>query len=550
MSSTALAKANPGVVARVRAWVLANFASSWFLLAPLLAAYVPRRLFQTYYNLFLRRRARRLLNYVDPYAFVEIAECPAPVRVYAHQPVVHTDTTFEEVKAYLSGTCSLDEARELRAEGARHGDGLVISVRDGEDVADEFRGATLWWSTVVARDGPTGGGGNDNNSHERRFQRLTFHLRDRRLVVDEYLPHVRRRGREILFANRRRRIYTNNRNLDSYMSKPWSYVNFDHPTTFETLALEPAKKKKIMDDLDAFRNKRDYYRRVGKVWKRGYLLSGPPGTGKSTMIAAMANHLGYDIYDIELTMVRNNNDLRRILVEITSKSIIIIEDIDCSLDLTGERAKQSTMPPPPPPPLRNPYDPTASKVTLSGLLNIIDGLWSACGGERIVVFTTNHVNKLDPALIRRGRMDMHIEMSYCGFEAFKTLAKNYLEIDDHELFSAVEEHLREVDITPADVAECLMNDASMRSLIEELEKKREEAKAAADAAAAKTKVEVAEEHREDGPETESSDEVKEDNQETKGSGKVKQENGHETNDSEEVKEEEDKKLVTHKIVNN
>ena len=61
-------------------------------------------------------------------------------------------------------------------------------------------------------------------------------------------------------------------------------------------------------------------------------------------------------------------------------------------------------------------DKSASKVTLSGVLNFIDGLWSACGVERIIVFTTNHVDKLDPALIRRGRMDKHIEMSYCCFE--------------------------------------------------------------------------------------------------------------------------------------
>ena len=45
----------------------------------------------------------------------------------------------------------------------------------------------------------------------------------------------------------------------------------------------------------------------------------------------------------------------------------------------------------------------SSKVTLSGLLNFIDGIWSACGGERIIVFTTNYVEKLDPALIRRER---------------------------------------------------------------------------------------------------------------------------------------------------
>ncbi|KAK1379761.1 hypothetical protein POM88_026505 [Heracleum sosnowskyi] len=58
------------------------------------------------------------------------------------------------------------------------------------------------------------------------------------------------------------------------------------------------------------------------------------------MIAAMANLLNYDIYDLELTAVRNNTELRMLLTETTSKSIIVIEDIDCSLDLSGQRIKK------------------------------------------------------------------------------------------------------------------------------------------------------------------------------------------------------------------
>lgn len=75
-----------------------------------------------------------------------------------------------------------------------------------------------------------------------------------------------------------------------------------------------------------------------------------------------------------------------------------------------------------------------NKVTLSGLLNFIDDIWSACGSERLIVFTPNYVDKLDPTLIRKGRMHRHIEMSYCGFEAFKVLANNYLDTDSHHLY--------------------------------------------------------------------------------------------------------------------
>ena len=243
----------------------------------------------------------------------------------------------------------------------------------------------------------------------------------------------------------------------SYEYKSWSYIDFDHPTTFDTLAMERAKKKEIMDDLDMFKNGKEYHARVGKAWKRGYLLYGPPGTGKSAMIAAMANYLDYDIYDIELTSVSTNTELRRMFIDTKGKSIIVIEDIDCSLDLTGRRRRKQLQPPPgpadddaPPP------EPTSmSNVTLSGLLNFLDGLWSACGGERVIVVTTNHAERLDPALTRRGRMDKHIEMSYCGFEAFRFLARNYLAVDAHPLFDDVRALLQEVDITPADVAEHL-----------------------------------------------------------------------------------------------
>ena len=71
------------------------------------------------------------------------------------------------------------------------------------------------------------------------------------------------------------------------------------------------------------------------------------------------------------------------------------------------------------------------QVTLSGLLNMVDGLWSSSGHERILIFTTNHMDRLDPALLRPGRMDKHIHMGYCGSGAFRQLAATYHGVDDH-----------------------------------------------------------------------------------------------------------------------
>ncbi|KAA8531912.1 hypothetical protein F0562_006371 [Nyssa sinensis] len=95
--------------------------------------------------------------------------------------------------------------------------------------------------------------------------------------------------------------------------------------------------------------------------------------------------------------------------------------------------------------------------TLSGPLNFMDGLWYSCGDEKIIVFTTNYKDRIDPALLRPGRMDMHILMSYCTTQGFKLLAPNYLDIrGHHKLFGEIEGLIDIVKATPAEVAEELI----------------------------------------------------------------------------------------------
>ncbi|KAK9116945.1 hypothetical protein Sjap_015892 [Stephania japonica] len=174
---------------------------------------------------------------------------------------------------------------------------------------------------------------------KRRYYKLTFHKKHRELVTDLYLNHVLEEGKKIRIRNRQRKLFTNNRidGASRNNDKMWSHVSFDHPASFRTMTMDPEKKKEVVDDLKTFRESKDYYQEIGKAWKRGYLLYGPPGTGKSTMIAAMANLLEYDIYDLELTSVKDNTELKKLLIEVLSKSIIAIEDIDY---LTGERKKK------------------------------------------------------------------------------------------------------------------------------------------------------------------------------------------------------------------
>ncbi|WOG88827.1 hypothetical protein DCAR_0208062 [Daucus carota subsp. sativus] len=382
----------------------------------------------------LNRYIQKIESSCDPYIQITFHE-------HSSRQFSERSGAYVAIQRYLEANSSR-MGKRLKAHSVKGHESLVLSMNNNEEITDEYQGVRVWWTysnNVVSTT-------NKLQLEKQRSYTLIFHNRDRDLITKSYMKHVLTKGKALSLKNRRRKLYTNKYGR-------WTEVDFEHPATFDTLALKADTKKDIVDDLITFSKAKDYYMKVGKPWKRGYLLYGPPGTGKSTLIAAMANLLHYDVYDLELTSVTCNTELKKLLTETCGKSITVIEDIDCSLDFTGKRELQNIE-------MKEKDKPSGnqkpSQVTLSGLLNSIDGLWSSSAGERIIVFTTNSLEDLDPALIRRGRMDKHIEMSYCSFEAFKVLARNYLEIESHKLFGRIEELLAETNISPADVAETLM----------------------------------------------------------------------------------------------
>ncbi|CAL0299020.1 unnamed protein product [Lupinus luteus] len=439
------------------------------------------KFFPPHLRTYFRKYTQKFASFMYPYIQITFPEFSGE-----H---LKRSAAYTAIQTYLSANTS-QKAKRLRAEVVKDSQTpLVLSMDDNEEIIDEFQGVKVWWLSNHTT--------NRSQSFsiypasdEKRYFSLTFHQRYRDLITSTYIQHVLKEANEISVKNRQLKLYTNNPSKEWYGYKrtKWSHIMFEHPARFETLAMDPKKKEEIINDLVKFKAGKDYYAKIGKAWKRGYLLYGPPGTGKSTMIAAIANFMYYDVYDLELTAVKENTDLKKLLIDTTSKSIIVIEDIDCSLDLTGQRKKakeksdEEDKPEDSIKKVKDEEEKKGSNVTLSGLLNFIDGIWSACGGERIIIFTTNFVDKLDPALIRRGRMDKHIELSYCGYEAFKVLAKNYLDIESHTLFPIIEKMLGETNVTPADVAENLMpksidedSDSCFNDLIKSLEEAKNKA---------------------------------------------------------------------------
>ncbi|KAL5071820.1 hypothetical protein RYX36_022707 [Vicia faba] len=191
----------------------------------------------------------------------------------------------------------------------------------------------------------------------------------------------------------------------------WQFVALDDTATFEMLAMDNKLRNMILDDLDMFLELKELYKSVGKSWKRGYLLYGPPRCDKSSLIVVVASYITFDVHDLELGDVLQNTELRSLLMPTRNRSIFVVEDIDYTLELHNRLAFTVPLCLADKPP-----------VTLSRFLNFIDGLWSSCGEERIIVFTANHINKLDTALLRPGCMDLHISLSYCNACVFRELA--------------------------------------------------------------------------------------------------------------------------------
>ncbi|CAA0834010.1 P-loop containing nucleoside triphosphate hydrolases superfamily protein [Striga hermonthica] len=378
---------------------------------------------------------------------------------------------YTAAETYLQTKIPPDSDR-LRVVKTSKRKSISVGIVRGQRVTDRFAGFDLTWRSLVATP-------QSDREPRRRYFELSFEAPNKETVVEEYLLFVLSRAEEIRAKDRRVKLYTIGSTFDDgdddgdevagggSMAGKWCWgcVDLDHPATFERLAMDPDLKRALVEDLDRFVRRKDYYRSVGKTWRRGYLLHGPPGTGKSSLVAAIANYLKFDVYDLELASLYSNSQLKGQLLSTNNRSIIVIEYVDCSTQMHSRDGDSDD-------------DKPRDGLTLSGMLNFIDGLWSSCGDERIIIFTTNHKEKLDPALIRPGRMDMQIHMGYCTPQGFDVLASNYLRINDHPTFSEIKELIREVEITPAEIAEYLMRnedtDLALEGVLDLLKQKKEE----------------------------------------------------------------------------
>lgn len=200
---------------------------------------------------------------------------------------------------------------------------------------------------------------------------------------------------------------------------PGGYKWHSHSTrlqrAIDTIYIDESNKRKVVDGIAKFLRSADMYDRFGITWKRVHLFHGAPGCGKTSMVLAVCSLYNKSIAKLTLSPHMTGQHLEYLFTSVPDNTWIILEDVDALF--TGRVANQN--------------------VDFSTLLNCLDGITTTRG--LVVFMTTNHYDKLDPAFIRPGRIDLALEFIHPGINelrmALKTLAPKYAH--EHDTYLAL-----------------------------------------------------------------------------------------------------------------
>ena len=216
----------------------------------------------------------------------------------------------------------------------------------------------------------------------------------------------------------------------------WIKYNKIPQRNLDTIYINKKIKDKIVHDIQNFIDTEKDYDSFGIPYKITFLLSGIPGSGKTSLIKAICKKFHLNLCVLSFSKKFDNTSLLYSIKNLKENSILLIEDIDC---LFNKRNATDDNP----------------LITFSNLLNILDGMLYKHGC--IIFLTTNHPEKLDHALLRIGRIDSIFELNYPQKNDIKhlfcDLLKDNEKIEEH--FNTFYESIRHVKISMSSIVNFL-----------------------------------------------------------------------------------------------
>ncbi|PIL36297.1 transporter [Ganoderma sinense ZZ0214-1] len=227
----------------------------------------------------------------------------------------------------------------------------------------------------------------------------------------------------------------------------WRWTDSRHKRPMSSIVLNPGVKEMLLADTKDFLKSEKWYADRGIPFRRGYLLYGVPGSGKSSLIHAIAGELMLDIYVVSLSSSWiNDSTLTTLMGRVPARCIVLLEDLDAAFTRSTSRdasatgnpegkseekaAEQTTSSSPSRRTRQKEQISDVNTLTLSGLLNALDGVAASEG--RLLFATTNHLERLDPALSRPGRMDVWIEFKNASKWQAEQLFRNFFPSADED----------------------------------------------------------------------------------------------------------------------